>query len=132
MIVPAMIPSSVASGATLSVSEAPASTREKTSRPSWSVPNQCAELGPRSTASLCSSGSSGVSAEPVMRPEHPEQDDDAAEDEGLRADELTQHLAPRDPRLGGDEPESRLDSGRIVDHAAHSAPPKRIRGLNTE
>ena len=54
---------------------APARTREKTSRPSWSVPNQCAELGPWSTASLCSSGSSGVSAEPVIAQNDPEQDD---------------------------------------------------------
>ena len=63
--VPATIPSSVASGAMLSVSDAPASTREKTSRPSWSVPNQCAELGGASTDSLCPSGSSGVRCAPT-------------------------------------------------------------------
>ena len=39
------VPSSVASGATIRTSRAPTITRENTSRPSWSVPNQCAPDG---------------------------------------------------------------------------------------
>ena len=44
-MVPPTMPSKVASGATFSVSDAPASTRESTSRPSWSVPNQWPDPG---------------------------------------------------------------------------------------
>ena len=42
---PPVTPRSVASGATVSTAAAPASTRENTSRPTLSVPNQWAALG---------------------------------------------------------------------------------------
>ena len=42
---PPVTPRSVASGATVSTAAAPASTRENTSRPTLSVPNQWAVLG---------------------------------------------------------------------------------------
>src|SRR5579875_894024 len=45
-IVPITVPMSVASGATMRMSRAPAITRANMSRPSWSVPNQCAPDGP--------------------------------------------------------------------------------------
>ena len=45
MVVPRAVPSSVASGATIRMSLAPTMTRESTSRPSESVPNQCAPDG---------------------------------------------------------------------------------------
>jgi hypothetical protein len=48
---PPISPSAVASGATVSTGAAPAITRENTSRPRLSVPNQWLELG---AASVCS------------------------------------------------------------------------------
>ena len=50
-MVPRMVPSSVARVAITSTEREPTSTREKTSRPIWSVPNQCADDGPLLTAS---------------------------------------------------------------------------------
>ena len=47
MAVPSTVPSSVASGAMIRMSLAPTSTRESTSRPSESVPNQWAPTGAR-------------------------------------------------------------------------------------
>ncbi len=45
----------------------PTMTRENTSRPSWSVPNQCAADGGELVASrLCASGLCGAIAEPKM------------------------------------------------------------------
>ncbi len=66
MIVPKTIAIRVAAGATRSDDWAPARTREKMSRPNWSVPNQYVELGALRIASVCSSGSCGVNADPVI------------------------------------------------------------------
>ena len=43
--VPRMVPITVASGVMIKMSLAPTMTRDSTSRPSGSVPNQCAEDG---------------------------------------------------------------------------------------
>ena len=48
------VPSKVASGATVRMSREPAMTRENTSRPSWSVPNQCSRDGGNSVFSMSS------------------------------------------------------------------------------
>ena len=50
--VPATVLSRVASGATVRMSREPAMTRENTSRPSWSVPNQCSAEGGASALSM--------------------------------------------------------------------------------
>ena len=43
---PQTVPSTVASGVMTRMSRDPMMTRDSTSRPSWSVPNQCAADGP--------------------------------------------------------------------------------------
>ena len=63
--VPSTVPRSVASGAMMRMLRAPTMTRESTSRPSWSVPNQCPETGRWLTASRsCPSGSCGANTFP--------------------------------------------------------------------
>ena len=63
--VPSTVPSRVASRLISRMSLAPTMTREKTSRPSWSVPNQCAADGGWFVASSCwASGSCGAMASP--------------------------------------------------------------------
>ena len=52
-IVPSTVPSSVARGQTIRMYRAPTMTRDSTSRPIWSVPNQCAPDGAWFTASSC-------------------------------------------------------------------------------
>jgi len=64
--VPPVTPSRVASGATFMTLVAPASTRENTSRPSVSVPNQCAPPGRTRMSFPSASGSCGVRCEPTI------------------------------------------------------------------
>ncbi len=59
-MVPPMTPRRVATGATMRMSRAPAMTREKTSRPTLSVPNQWLEDGWARTFELVPKGSCGV------------------------------------------------------------------------
>ena len=63
--VPRTVPSRVASGVMIRMSLAPVMTRDSTSRPSWSVPNQCADDGAALAASsCCASGLYGAIACP--------------------------------------------------------------------
>ena len=60
-MVPRTVPSSVASGATIKMSRDPVRTREKMSRPSWSVPKICALDGGLLMANrFCAFGSCGA------------------------------------------------------------------------
>src|SRR5439155_15265806 len=60
------------------------------------------------------------------RPERPEQHHRRADDERLRPDELAESLAPRELRFAERRRDDRSRDG------AHSAPPKRMRGLRSE
>src|SRR3954447_6320779 len=65
--VPRMVPRMVASGVTTRMSRAPTRTRDSTSRPRVSVPNQCALDGPvLLNSSCCSSGLYGAIACPKI------------------------------------------------------------------
>src|SRR5213592_4774551 len=65
--VPRTVPRIVASGVTSRMVRAPAMTRDSTSRPSWSVPNQCAPDGPALLASrFCASGLYGAKDRPKI------------------------------------------------------------------
>ena len=55
IVVPTTVPRMVAQNAITMIGREPTTTRENTSRPSASVPNQCAELGPMSVAMKSSS-----------------------------------------------------------------------------
>ena len=65
--VPRTVPIRVASGVMIRMYLAPTMTRDSTSRPSWSVPNQCAPDGGWLLASRsCASGSYGANRCPKM------------------------------------------------------------------
>ena len=116
--VPSTVPSSMASGQTMRMSREPTITREKTSRPSLSVPNQYVcpgGTGSGGTLTMPSGRSRGrlmlvedVRLERVVRhdlraderADDPEHDDDGADDERLRAQQRVHRLAPRLPGRG--------------------------------
>ena len=84
--VPRTVPSSVASGAMIRMSRAPTMTRESTSRPSWSVPNQCAPDGAWLNASrFCVERVVRGDRLPEDGADDPQQQDDRADQEGRRA-----------------------------------------------
>ena len=65
--VPRMVPRMVASGVTIRMSLDPTRTRESTSRPRLSVPNQCAPDGPvLLNSSCCASGLYGAIERPKI------------------------------------------------------------------
>jgi hypothetical protein len=65
--VPRMVPRMVASGVMIRMVLAPTMTRDSTSRPSGSVPNQCAPDGAwLAASSCCASGLYGANERPKM------------------------------------------------------------------
>ena len=108
---------------------APTITRESTSRPSWSVPNQCALEGAFVDPEQVLAQRVVRREHPTQeRAEHPEHDDHRTDQERLRLQQLAQELAPHlpDARIDG---AGRLDGRR---RRAHSLSPKRMRGLSIE
>ena len=127
--VPSTVPSSVASGAMIRMSREPTITRENMSRPSWSVPNQCALDGALLIPSrFWAYGLCGAIAEPKIAQMIQISEDDRTDDERRRVQELAEDLATELGPAGG-ERACVLD--RDVDDA-HSSARSRIRGLSSE
>ena len=110
------------------MSRAPARTREKTSRPRRSVPNQ---NSPSGEASLLR-GILRRHRFAEERAEDPEEENDAADQERLRAKDEAEPLAARDPGLVDRRPGDLLRDDEGVWRGGHSAAAYRMRGLRSE